>query len=222
MLYPCVQSIMLFRYTSILGFVLLGQTLLLLSQTTNQANSRRYSNELPQLQFYEKAKWKALTPLVSPISDVKRVLGQPKEATDIARYFDPYPGDDKAVTPLFIYALDADWEIFVYLGKDCGYRSNSAAFPENRLCTIELLPKKHLSFRDRSFPAVFVKRHVSAADAAWDEYRDSEGLAYYVYTTRTPYGGNVPGNLQRIVYGPSDEELKRFNMTRKKSPFDVE
>jgi len=206
---------------AITSLFLVCQSLFLLSQTTEHARRGRYSNELPKLQFYEKAKWKTLIPLVSFISDVRRILGQPKEATDIAHYFNPYPGDDKAVTPLFIYSMDSDWEIFVYLGKDCGYQSSSAPFPENRICTIELLPKKRLSFRDRPCPAVFVKRHVNGADAAWDEYRDSEGLAYEVYTTRTPYGSKVPGDLNRIVYGPSEEELK-LNMTRKKSPFDLD
>lgn len=213
---------MLVRYKSITILLLLCQALFLVSQKTEQAVPRRYSNELPKLRFYEDAKWKALTPLISSISDVRRVLGPPKKTIDIAHYFDSYSDDNRAIAPLFIYPMDGDWQIFAYLGKHCGYQSSSLPFPENRLCTIELLPKRHRSFHNLSFPPVFLKRHVNGADAAWDEYRDSEGLAYEVYTTRTPYGGDVPGDLSRIVYGPSDEELKKFNMTRKKSPFDLQ
>jgi hypothetical protein len=51
---------------------------------------------------------------------------------------------------------------------------------------------------------VFHQRHVNAAHAAWDEL---SGRVYQVYATRTPYVATIPGDLNRIVYGPSAEQI---------------
>jgi hypothetical protein len=64
--------------------------------------------------------------------------------------------------------------------------------------------RKKISFRDIRFPQIFTKRNVKAVDAAWDEYRDGTGLRYEVYTTKTVYGGEVPGDLNRVSYGPPE------------------
>lgn len=45
---------------------------------------------------------------------------------------------------------------------------------------------------------------------AWDEFGDGSGLVYQVYTTRTRDGDNQPGDLNRIVYGPSDDTATRY------------
>ena len=58
-----------------------------------------------------------------------------------------------------------------------------------------------------TFPPTFHKQHVDAADAGWYEYADGSGLAYEVYTTRTPYGETLPGDLNRVIYGPSVEQI---------------
>jgi hypothetical protein len=174
---------------------------------------------LPGLKFYATAKWRSLTPLVSSLSDVREVLGDPSNATDLAHYFDPYPGDASAESPLLTYPAGSDWEIFVYFGKKCGYSLGSKERPRNTLCSVELIPRKRRPFKSVVFPAAFAREKVSGADAAWDQYRDSYGLAYEVYTTRTPYGKTIPGDLNRIVYGPSDADLQRFDLTRRKPLF---
>jgi hypothetical protein len=80
----------------------------------------------------------------------------------------------------------------------------------NRLCSIDLVPKKRIPFGAIEFPVVFKKKHVTAVDAAWDEFKDGSGLVYEVYTTGPRYGNKQPGDLNRIVYGPSDEVLARY------------
>src|SRR5215470_18704437 len=141
------------RWSKVLtGLLLLGPAMFLIGQKTDQTGQPRYPNELPNLQFYENAKWKSLAPLVSSISDVRRILGEPSDAKDLSHYSAPYPGDDKAEAPVFTYAMDAEWEILVYFVKDCGYRFSPSDIPGDRLCTFELIPKKHLSFLSTAFP----------------------------------------------------------------------
>jgi hypothetical protein len=60
------------------------------------------------------------------------------------------------------------------------------------------------------FPSSFAREHVEAPHAEWDEYSDGSGLAYKVFTAGPAYGSEKPGDLSRIVYGPSTEELVRF------------
>jgi len=71
------------------------------------------------------------------------------------------------------------------------------------------VPRHRVPMDQVTFPPGFEKQHVVAADAAWDVYRHPSGLAYEVYTTRTPYGGDRPGDLNRISYGPSDDAKLR-------------
>lgn len=171
----------------------------------------RYPNELPGFRFYEKARWKSLVPLASTMADVRRVLGAPKEAHDVLHFTEPYPGDGVAKRPVFTYDYDDDWEILVYFVTFCFYEV--ARLPDSlsdRLCSIDLIPKKRIPFDGIEFPAAFVKKHVGAVDAAWNKYSDGTGLVYEVYTTRTPYGSTKPGDLNRITCGPSDEELRRY------------
>lgn len=200
----------------------LGFVLPITMQKSTHPSVSIYPNELPEFKFYDNAKWKVLRPLESSISDVRRILGDPSESTDLSHYLDPYPGDDRAEAPVFTYQMNPRWEILVYFVKDCGYRFGPSDISGDRLCTIELIPKKSLSFRKVAFSPVFAKRHVDGADAGWDEYYDANGLAYHVYSRRTPYGGHLPGDLNQIVYGPSDDDLKKFHMIRKKGLFEVE
>lgn len=171
----------------------------------------RYPNELPGYRFFETAKWKSLEPLISTVADVRRLLGKPTHEVDLSQYFQPYPGDDRAKNPLLTYDIDDGWETLVYFGRSCfpGIRTPPTS-EGTRLCTIELLPKKRIPFGKTKFPAAFKKNRVAGVDAAWDEFADGSGLAYEVYTTKTPYGNQQSGDLNRIVYGPSNETLSKY------------
>src|SRR5258708_7742978 len=183
-----------------LFLIVLSSLGFLAPSVTTDAHNARYPNELPGFKFFETAKWKSLVPLASSISDVRTVLGNPAEATDLAHYFDPYPGDAKAKAPVFTYPVDDDWEILIYFVSSCGYKAESPDLPRDRLCTIDLIPRKPLPFKIAGLSEVFSRKHITAADAAWDEYRDPFGLTYEIYTTKTPYGPKMPGDLNRIVY----------------------
>ncbi len=166
-----------------------------------------YPNELPGFQFCHEATWRTLQPLVSTSDDIRRVLGEPKGASDIAHYLDPYPGDQRAKAPVLTFDGGRDWDILVYLVRsDYSARQSLSKAVQDRLLSIDLVPKHPKPFGKVSIPSKFRKKHVIAADAAWDEYADGSGLVYEVYTSRTPYGDEKPGDLNRISYGPSDEQ----------------
>jgi hypothetical protein len=179
----------------------ISAVLSIVSMISGQNNPSGYPNELAGYRFYSNAKWKSLEPLVSPIGDVRRVMGNPDEANDNASYSESYPGDVAAKQPVFTYRLNRDWDILLYFVSSCFWKIPHD-IPPKRLCSVELIPGRHISFRAIQFPEVFKKRHVAAVDAQWDEYSDGTGLRYEVYTSKTPYGGDVPGDLNRIVYGP--------------------
>lgn len=168
----------------------------------------RYPNELPGYAFYSRAQWRALKPLVSTIDDVRKIMGKPYGASDNASYSEAYPGDALVRQPVFTYRLGPDWEMLVYFVSSCP-RKVPRDVPPNRVCSFDLIPRKHVSFRKIEFPGVFAKQHIIAVDAQWDEYSDGTGLRYEVYTTKTPYGGNGPGDLNRISYGPPESAPKR-------------
>jgi hypothetical protein len=197
-----LTSVMKFR-ASLLFLFLTGA----LANGHSQSGPNRYPNELADFRFYATAKWKSLEPLVSTVAEVRKALGNPTHAVDLSQYFEPYPGDDRSKNPVFTYDVDDAWEALVYLGHSC---FADVAPKSLRLCTIELVPKKRVSFGSVQFPSAFKKNHVAGADAAWDEFADGSGLSYHVYTTRTPYGNKQPGDLNRIVYGPSDDTLARY------------
>ena len=176
----------------------------------------KYSNELPEFHFYEKAKWKELKPLVATMTDVRKVLGKPDEECDVSQYTQLYPGDDKAKQPVLTYNLDADWKVLIYFVKYCfrGY-GNLPKELNNTVCSIDLIPRKPLSFKSVVFPSVFEKTPVQAVDAAWNEYSDKNGLIYEVYTTHTQYGHTSPGDLNRISYTAADAIFKKYSSDAK-------
>jgi hypothetical protein len=173
-------------------------------------NAGRYANELPGFKFYQDARWRSLTPLVSTMADVRTVLGQPDEESDFSQFTKPYPGDTAAVSPVFTYELNSDWQLLVYFVKysmcEC---PNLQKTRGDLLFSLELLPKKPLSFKQVTFPPVFKPQAVTAVDARWNEFSDGTGLAYEIYTSKTPYGHEQPGDLNRIVYGPLPDEVAR-------------
>ena len=140
-------------------------------------------------------------PSQSTMGDVRRVLGDPDEANDVAAYTQPYPGDETARKPVFTFTrLMPGWRVLIYFSKYC-FRAHPPDPNGNRLCSIDLVPERRLEFSAIRFSAAFTKNHVQAVDGAWDEYSDQTGLQYDVYTAKTPYGGNESGDLFRISYG---------------------
>lgn len=171
--------------------------LLIVNTLVLAQNTISYPNELSGYRFYENAKWRKLNPAHSTIADVRELLGNPDDATDLANAVGPYPGDEHVTSVVFTYSrLMRGWEILIYLHTSCGASSDTP-----RLCNVDLLPNKRIPFAKVKFPAEFTKKHVTAVDAAWDEYSDSFGLRYEVYSTKTPYGNELPGDLNRISYG---------------------
>ena len=177
--------------------------------------SEKYPNELPNFRFYETAKWKSLEPLVSTMADVRRILGEPSEANDVSQYTKPYPGDDKAKQPVFIYELNSDWQILVYFVKYCfqGYVPLSDEL-DNKLCSIDLIPKNRVPFQSVVFSDVFKKKDVRAVDGAWTEYSDGTGLFYEVYAVPGPYGKEKKGDLNRIVYTASNKTFENYSTNK--------
>lgn len=171
----------------------------------------RYQNEAPGYQFYAKASWKSLVPLQSNMADVRRTMGNPSTEKDIADYDAPYPGDKTAKQPVWTYDVDDKWQAIVYF-----VRSNvltQREFPPDSfdlLYSIDYLPKEPIRFDVGALPSTFHKSHTVAADAAWNSYTDGNGLIYNVYTSKTPFGRHVPGDLNRIVYGPPARPLPTF------------
>jgi hypothetical protein len=171
--------------------------LLMLSTCVLCQNTTTYPSELPGYHFYETAKWRNLTRSSSTLADVRKLLGDPDDATDLASAVAPYPGDANVSSVVFTYSrLMRGWDVLIYLRKSCGGGSETP-----RLCNVDLLPHKRIPFANARFPRTFAKRHVTAVDAAWDEYSDGSGLRYEVYSTKTPYGNELPGDLNRISYG---------------------
>jgi len=184
-------------------------TLLCLLAAGSDPATCPYPNELAKYRFCHNAKWNSLMPLESTLIDVLRVMGEPVEASDIANYLTPYPGHAKAVQPVFTYDGGSNWQILIYFVKSDATVRNQLSEPlGDRLLSIDLVPKNRLPFR-ANFPPAFTRSHEIAADAAWDDYTDGTGLHYEIYTTRTPYGGDLPGDLNRISYGPSDEQMRQ-------------
>ena len=161
----------------------------------------RYPNEVPGFRFYVNAMWDRLTPLGSSMKDVRQVLGNPDEVRDVSAYTEPYPGDEKASEPVFTYKFSGDWELLVYFARYC-FHEVPEGTPADKLCSLDLVPRKRIVFDVSRLPNTFVKTHIEAVDAGWDEYSDGTGLRYEVYTTHTQYGSEKPGDLNRISYGP--------------------
>jgi len=88
--------------------------LLLVSEGVSVAAPSRYPNELEGFKFQATAKWGTLVPLQSTIAEVRSILGEPRKATDLNDYFSPYPGDDRAIAPLFEYSWRANWDVYIY------------------------------------------------------------------------------------------------------------
>lgn len=162
----------------------------------------RYPNEVLGFRFFANSTLYDLNPLVSSMRDVRRVLGNPDEANDVSAYTEPYPGDEKVLKPVFKYKFGDDWQLLVYFTKYC-FHEVPKGTPEDRLCSLDLVPQKPIAFDVSKLSSAFARTHVKAVDAEWDAYSDGTGLEYDVYSTHTQYGPEKPGDLNRISYGPS-------------------
>jgi hypothetical protein len=188
--------------------ILLALCLLLLNRVQAQDPSR-YPNEVAGFRFFDSAPWRTLVPLTSTMADVRKTLGDPASAVDIAHYSDAYPGDAAAECPVFTYEFDKHWQVLIYFS---GPNMAEGKLPDSlhrRLFSIDLIPRKPLHFPAR-FPKVFTRKLTRGADAAWNEFADGSGLCYSVYKSYTPFGGESPGDLDRISYGPPSAELARL------------
>lgn len=136
-------------------------------------------------------------------------LGAPKKQTTCLRPTKPYPGDEKALQPVFTYRQGTEWKLLVYFAKYCFYE-HPEELPGDRLCSIDLIPERRVHFDASQLTAAFLKKHVQAADGAWEEYSDGSGLRYAVYTRHPQYGPHEPGDLFRISYGPPGSQDINF------------
>jgi hypothetical protein len=178
--------------------------------------AKAYPNELTGYRFYSTAKWNVIKPLVSTMGDVRRILGEPTEAHDVAAFTKPYPGDSVAKQPVFSYYLNSDWQLLVYFVKYCfqGYVPLPASL-DDKVCSIDLLPRKPRHFQQIKFPSVFISKPVKAYHGAWIEYSDRKGLVYNITTQPGSYDKESKlGDLDRIVYTASDALFKEYSERR--------
>ena len=198
------RTILLAVCLTILSPAISGQTI--------SGTASGYPNELSSYKFFSTAKWKTVKPLVSTMSDVRSILGEPSEANDTAAFTKPYPGDVRAKQPVFTYELYPDWQLLVYFVKYCfeGYVPLPPSL-DNTVCSLDLIPKKKIPFTSVVFPSVFTSKPVEAIDGAWIEYSDGFGLIYSVYTHAGPYSQLKAGDLNRIVYTASDKVFQEHS-----------
>ncbi|HLA12822.1 MAG TPA: hypothetical protein VJ023_19710 [Pyrinomonadaceae bacterium] len=175
-----------------------GTLVLALAQTEqSKSNQFRYPNELPSLKLYEKAKWKSLTPYVSNIDDVEKLLGQ------------PVPIFDRLIRADFGFQYDPDWTIVInVLGKDSDLMDSVAG----RVLHVNLYPKKRVSMVNADFSAfrAYTYRDSRYPNLGGIVYADSFGLRYSVYAKDTADGRFLAGDLESIIYGPSNEETAKY------------
>ena len=144
-----------------------------------------YPNELSGLDVYSKY-CSGLRPMASTVEDVRKVLGDQARKGDVLWY------------------EKDEWKILVYTyPKDGRYPPWIAG----KVKSIDFIPAERMSFNDRDFPAAFNSERVRGADASWTSHYDSCGLVYEVYTSKTPYGDEVPGDLNRISYRPPPHKV---------------
>ena len=168
------------------------------SQTESQSKQPRYPNELPNLKLYEDAKWNALKPYLSTADDVDKLLGEPVRVCDY-RLHAYYWG----------YDYDPDWTIFVdVLGSDPDLTDSV----RGRIVHVYLNPKKRVSLVGADFSAFKAYAYMDSRDpnVGGTVYHDKFGLRYSVYAKDTPDGRFHTGDLESIIYGPSDEETARY------------
>jgi len=164
-----------------------------------QLSSKRespYPNELPNLKLYEDAKWKSLQPYISTRVDVDRILGEP-----VLVY------DETLHSYVNGYEYDPDWRIVIaYVGKG-GDLPNSL---NGRVSHITLYPKKRVSLEGVEFTSAF-RRYIYGTDGGMTGtvYYNEFGLRYSTFVKDSADGRFHAGDLNLIIYGPSDADTKK-------------
>jgi hypothetical protein len=171
------------------------------TQSESQPGRSRYPNELPNLKLYEDAKWKTLKPYISTVDDVVSLLGEPVPILD-----DRSRGDVQG------YEYDPDWTVVVdVLGSDPDLKDSV----RGRFLNVVLYPKKRVSVVGADFSEfkVFSYTNSRQPNVEGTVYYDKFGLRYSVHAKDTPDGRFHAGDLESIIYGPSDEEKTKFKRT---------
>jgi hypothetical protein len=166
-------------------------------QTSSKAESS-YPNELPNVKLYQEAKWNSLQPYVSTIDDVEKLLGEPVPIID-----DRLHGD-------FGFECDPDWIIVIdVVGKGEDLPDSVAG----RVLLIRLYPKKRVSMVGADFSAFRAYTYREGAEEA-RVYYDQFGLRYVVYAKGTADGRFHTGDLESVMYGPSDAATAKLSRQR--------
>jgi len=164
-----------------------------------------YPNELPNLRIYQEAKWNALRPFVSTEDDIRKLLGKAVAVYDEALHT-YVPG----------YQDDPEWTIVISVVDKGGSLSDSVA---GRVYDITLYPKKRISLLGADFSAF---RGDTVIDQQGNEestaYHDEFGLLYVVWAKDTADGRFHAGDLKEIIYGPSREDIEKYEKKRQAKP----
>jgi hypothetical protein len=184
------------KFICTLALILLAATLLAGQSEHPSKAVAPYPNELPGLQLYQQAKWKAIQPYISTQADVKRILGESVSVYEkrLGRYVNGYEDDP-------------DWTIVVsYLGGG----GDLPASVEGRVSHLTLYPKRRVSLQDAAFPPAF-RRYTARGDydGQTTVYYDACGLRYSVYETDAKDGSFHAGDLNVIIYGPSEADTQK-------------
>lgn len=191
------KLINLIAYTLLAPAFVVGQ-----AQQVSPDSESRYPNELPKLKLYRDAKWSSIQPYVSTFADVDRILGEP-----LLVYDDDLHGYVEG------YKYDPDWTIVVnYLAKG-GDLPDSVA---GHVSHITLYPKKRVSLVGTEIPVAFIRYSYTDRKGEGTVYYDKRGLRYSVYAKDSADGRFHAGDLNQIVYGPSEEDTEKY--TNKGNP----
>jgi len=192
------------KFTDVLVFTLCA--LALVAAQAGQASSKgsqSYPNELPTLRVYEQAKWSSLRPYVSTVNDIERVLGKPEAVYD-----------ELLRTYVAGFQADPDWTIVIDVVHEGGDLPDSLA---GRLLNITLYPKKRIPLAGAELSA-FRATTYKGRDGSSRVYHDNFGLWYSVYTEESPDGRFHADDLKWIMYGPSEEDTKKYTSMGKAKP----
>lgn len=168
------------------------------AQTESRPKQTRYPNELPNLKLYQDAKWNALKPYISTYDDGVKLLGEPVRVFNYRLHRDDWG-----------YDYDPDWTIFVdVLGSDPDLTDSV----RGRVVHVYLNPKKRVSLVGADFSAFKAYTYTDSRDPNVEGtvYYDKFGLRYSVYAKDTSDGRFHAGDLESIIYGPSEEETAKY------------
>ncbi len=185
-------------------------TFLLISAVCAAAQGNQYPNELKGFEFFGKGKLRELRLTVSSKDDVIKIFG--KKCQKKCDY-------DAAWSVRFEYYEDV-WikEHRDEKGEKLRYLLNSKYL--GKLRSIEIRPKKRLSFADVAFPDIFQKllttsttdtRSGRSKMTAGESFQDSDGLKYEIYS-RTNYDDISSGKEKSLN---NDLILIRYDISEK-------